>query len=62
MRPTYQKETCMIFTGLFILVLAALAAAAAGLRRLALALFAVSLSVNLLTFLHHATDVLPLSF
>jgi hypothetical protein len=52
----------MEFTALFAFVTAALAAAWWGPRRLALALFAAALAASLATFLHHATDVLNLSF
>jgi hypothetical protein len=52
----------MTFAVLFLIALAALAAAALGRRRAALAAFAVSLCATVLTYLHHATDVLKLSF
>jgi hypothetical protein len=52
----------MAFAALFLIVLSALVAAALGRRPAALAAFAVSLCAAVLTYLHHATDVLKLSF
>jgi Family of unknown function (DUF5993) len=52
----------MEFTALFLAVLVTLLAAWLGARRLALGLFAATLAVAVATYLHHATDVLTLSF
>lgn len=52
----------MEFTALFMGVVAVMAVAWWGPRRLAMALFAVVLMAAVATYLHHATDVLKLSF
>jgi hypothetical protein len=52
----------MEFTALFLGITLVMAAAWWGSRRLALALFAVALIASVATYLHHATDVLKLSF
>lgn len=52
----------MVFTALFLAAAAAMLIAWRGSRPLALALFAALLIAALATYLHHATDVLTLSF
>jgi len=52
----------MEFTALFLAVAIVMLVAWRGSRRLALALFAATLIVSIATYLHHATDVLKLSF
>lgn len=52
----------MEFTALFLAVTIVLVAAWLGPRTLALALFAATLVASVATYLHHATDVLKLSF
>ena len=52
----------MEFTALFLAVTAVLLAAWCGTRTLALALFAATLTPSVATYLHHASDVLQLSF
>lgn len=52
----------MEFSALFLAVAMAMAVAWRGSRRLALALFAIVLIASAATYLHHATDVLKLSF
>jgi hypothetical protein len=52
----------MEVTALFLGITLVMAAAWWGSRRLALALFAVALIASVATYLHHATDVLKLSF
>jgi hypothetical protein len=52
----------MEFTLLFLAVMIVMLAAWLGPRLLALALFAVTFAGAVATYLHHATDVLPLSF
>ena len=52
----------MEFTALFLAVSIAMLAAWWGTRALALALFAVTLVACVTTYLHHASDVLKLSF
>ena len=52
----------MEFTALFLGVAIVMMASWFGPRRLALALFAAVFIASVATFLHHATDVLPLSF
>jgi uncharacterized protein DUF5993 len=52
----------MEFTALFLALVVVMAACWWGPRRLALALFAVALIASVATYLHHATDVLKLSF
>ena len=52
----------MEFTALFLGVTIVMAAVWWGPRRLALALFAIALVASVATYLHHATDVLKLSF
>ncbi len=52
----------MEFAALFVIVAIAMAVSWLGSRRWALTLFAVALVASVATFLHHATDVLKLSF
>jgi hypothetical protein len=52
----------MEFAALFLAIVIAMAAAWFGPRRIALALFAAALIASVATYLHHATDVLKLSF
>ena len=52
----------MEFTVLFLAVAVTMLVAWRGSRTLALALFAVTLIAAVATYLHHATDVLKLSF
>ena len=52
----------MEFTILFLAVAVVMVAALWGTRTLALALFAVTLLASIATYLHHASDVLKLSF
>lgn len=52
----------MEFTILFLAVAVVMAAAWWGTRTLALALFAATLVAAVATYLHHASDVLKLSF
>ena len=52
----------MEFSGLFLAVTVVMLTAWWGSRALALALFAVTLIASVATYLHHATDVLKLSF
>ena len=52
----------MEFTALFLAVPIVMLAAWRGTRTLALALFAVTLVACVATYLHHASDVLKLSF
>jgi hypothetical protein len=52
----------MEFTILFLAVTIVLLAGWVGPRGLALALFAVTLVAGIATYLHHASDVLKLSF
>jgi hypothetical protein len=52
----------MEFTALFLAVTIVLLAGWLGSRALALALFAVTLAAGITTYLHHASDVLKLSF
>jgi hypothetical protein len=52
----------MEFSALFLGVVIVMAASWWGSRRLAMALFAVALVASVATYLHHATDVLTLSF
>ncbi|HSH26353.1 MAG TPA: DUF5993 family protein [Wenzhouxiangella sp.] len=52
----------MYIAGVFLILTVTLIAAALASRRLAIALFAVSLAVMIAVYLHHATDTLPLSF
>jgi Family of unknown function (DUF5993) len=52
----------MEFTLLFLAVTIVLVAAWLGSRVLALALFGATLAASVATYLHHATDVLKLSF
>jgi hypothetical protein len=52
----------MEFSALFLSVVIVMAVSWWGPRRLALALFAVALIASIATYLHHATDVLKLSF
>lgn len=52
----------MVFSALFLVVVIVMAVAWWGSRKLAMALFAVALAASVATFIHHATDVLNLSF
>ena len=52
----------MEFAALFLAVTVVMLAAWRGSRALALALFAVTFIASVATYLHHATDVLKLSF
>ncbi|MDF3812438.1 MULTISPECIES: DUF5993 family protein [Rhodopseudomonas] len=52
----------MEFTALFLVVAVVMLIAWRGLRKLTLALFAIALLASVATYLHHATDVLKLSF
>jgi Family of unknown function (DUF5993) len=52
----------MEFTALFLAVTIVMLVAWRGLRTPALALFAATLIASVATYLHHATDVLKLSF
>ncbi|MEA2948813.1 MAG: hypothetical protein QOI40_4143 [Alphaproteobacteria bacterium] len=52
----------MEFAALFLAVTVVMIAAWRGARTMALALFAVTLIASVATYLHHATDVLKLSF
>jgi hypothetical protein len=52
----------MEFTVLFLCILVVMAASWWGSRRLALALFSIVLVASVATYLHHATDILNLSF
>jgi fatty acid desaturase len=57
-----ESRTTMEFTALFLAVTIVMLAAWWGTRALALALFAVTLVACVATYLHHASDVLKLSF
>ena len=52
----------MEFTALFLAVTIVMLVAWRGARTLALALFGATLVASVATYLHHATDVLKLSF
>ena len=52
----------MEFAALFLAVTVVMLVSWRGSRALALALFAVTLVASVATYLHHATDVLKLSF
>jgi hypothetical protein len=52
----------MEFTALFLAITVVMLVAWWGSRTLALALFALALVASVATYLHHATDVLKLSF
>jgi len=52
----------MEFTALFLAVAIVMVVAWWGMRALALVLFAATLLVSIATYLHHASDVLKLSF
>jgi hypothetical protein len=52
----------MEFTALFLAVLVVMAVAWWGTRAVALTLFALTLLACIATYLHHASDVLKLSF
>ena len=52
----------MEFTALFLAAAVTMLAAWLGLRTVAVALFALTLAGCVLTYLHHATDPLTLSF
>lgn len=52
----------MEFTALFILLLFAMAGAWWGSRSIALVIFTIALFASMATYVHHATDTLPLSF
>jgi hypothetical protein len=55
-------STTMEFTALFLAVTVVMVVAWRGTRTLALALFAATLVASIATYLHHASDVLKLSF
>src|SRR4029450_1718857 len=55
-------STTMEFTALFLAVTVVMVVAWWGTRTLALALFAATLLASIATYLHHASDVLKLSF
>ena len=57
-----ESRTTMEFAALFLAVTIVMLAAWWGTRALALALFAVTLVACVATYLHHASDVLKLSF
>jgi Family of unknown function (DUF5993) len=57
-----ESRTTMEFAALFLAVTIVMLAAWWGTRALALALFAVTLMACVATYLHHASDVLKLSF
>jgi hypothetical protein len=57
-----ESSPTMEFTALFLAVTIVMLAAWRGTRTLALALFAVTLVACVVTYLHHASDVLKLSF
>ena len=57
-----SRSMPMEFTALFLAVTVVMLAAWLGTRALALALFAVTLVACVATYLHHASDVLKLSF
>lgn len=57
-----ESSPTMEFTALFLAVTIVMLAAWRGTRTLALALFAVTLVACVATYLHHASDVLKLSF
>ena len=52
----------MEFAALFLAITVVMLVAWLGSRQLALALFAATLIASVATYLHHATDVLKLSF
>ncbi len=52
----------MEFTALFLAVTVVMVVAWWGTRALALALFSATLLASIVTYLHHASDVLKLSF
>jgi len=55
-------STTMEFSALFLAVTVVMVVAWWGTRTLALALFAATLLASIATYLHHASDVLKLSF
>jgi phosphatidylglycerophosphate synthase len=55
-------STTMEFSALFLAVTVVMLVAWWGTRTLALALFAATLLASIATYLHHASDVLKLSF
>jgi fatty acid desaturase len=57
-----ESRTTMEFAALFLAVTIVMLAAWWGTRALALALFAVTLVACVATYVHHASDVLKLSF
>jgi fatty acid desaturase len=57
-----ESSTTLEFAALFVAVTVVMLAAWWGTRALALALFAVTLVACAATYLHHASDVLKLSF
>ena len=57
-----MKPTFPLFTALLLAVTVVMLVAWRGSRTLALALFAATLVASVATYLHHATDVLKLSF
>jgi hypothetical protein len=56
------REATMEFTALFLGITVVMMTAWWGSRPFALALFAVAFIASVATYLHHATDVLKLSF
>jgi hypothetical protein len=52
----------MIFALAFLMATASMIAAWRGSRPLALAVFGATLAAMLMIYMHHATDILPLSF
>lgn len=52
----------MIFALAFLMATATMLAAWRGSRTIALALFGVTFAATLAIYMHHATDILPLSF
>jgi hypothetical protein len=57
-----SRSTPMEFAALFLAVTVVMVIAWWGTRTLALALFAATLVASIATYLHHASDVLKLSF
>jgi hypothetical protein len=55
-------ERRMEFTALFLAVIIVMLVAWWGARTIALTLFAITLAATVATYLHHASDVLKLSF
>jgi hypothetical protein len=57
-----NRGAMMEFSALFLSVVVVMAVSWWGSRRVALALFTIGLIASVVTYLHHATDVLKLSF